>query len=80
MSVQSPCIDVCRMDANSGLCEGCLRTLDEIANWAAATDDAKHLILVAIAQRRTSLLPPLSHGDFLRSQKGGRGGFNGRKS
>ena len=72
MSVQSPCIDVCRMDAKSGLCEGCLRTVDEIAGWAAATDDARHLILAAIAQRRTSLLPPL--------QKGGWGGFNGRKS
>jgi predicted Fe-S protein YdhL (DUF1289 family) len=72
MSVKSPCIDVCRMDANSGLCEGCLRTLDEIAGWAAATDDAKRLVLAAIVQRRASPLPPL--------EKGGRGGFNGRKS
>jgi len=55
VSVPSPCIDVCRMDANSGLCEGCLRTLDEIAGWAAATDDAKHFILAAIAQRRAHL-------------------------
>ncbi len=73
MSIPSPCIDVCRMDANSGLCEGCLRTLDEIAGWAAATDDAKRLVLAAIAQRRATLPPPLSHGDFLRSQKGGPG-------
>ena len=29
----SPCISVCRMDAVSGLCEGCFRTLDEIAAW-----------------------------------------------
>lgn len=72
MSVPSPCIDVCRMDTASGLCEGCLRTLDEIAGWAAATDDAKRLVLAAIAQRRAASLPPL--------QKGGRGGFNGRKS
>ena len=72
MSVPSPCIDVCRMDANSGLCEGCLRTLDEIAGWAAATDDAKRLVLAAIAQRRKTFLPPLA--------KGGRGGFNSRQS
>jgi predicted Fe-S protein YdhL (DUF1289 family) len=70
MSVPSPCIDVCRMDPNSGLCEGCLRTLDEIAGWAAVTGDAKHLILAAIAQRRTSL-PPL--------QRGAGGDFSGRK-
>lgn len=68
----SPCIDVCRLDAASGLCQGCLRTVDEIANWAAATDDAKHLILAAIAQRRAAFLPPL--------EKGGRGGFNGGES
>lgn len=32
--VRSPCMSVCRMDAATGLCEGCLRTLDEIARWA----------------------------------------------
>ena len=65
MRVPSPCIDVCRMDANSGLCEGCLRTLDEIAGWATATDDAKHLILAAIAQRRVRLdaVPESLRGD-----------------
>jgi hydroxymethylglutaryl-CoA lyase len=72
MSVPSPCIDVCRMDAQSGLCEGCLRTVDEIAGWSTATDAQKTHILAAIAQRRASLLPPL--------QKGGRGGFNGGES
>ena len=36
--VPSPCISVCRMDASSGLCEGCLRTLDEIAAWGSASD------------------------------------------
>jgi len=55
MSVKSPCINVCRMDANSGLCEACLRTVDEIAGWAAANDDAKRLVLAAIAQRRARL-------------------------
>jgi predicted Fe-S protein YdhL (DUF1289 family) len=43
------------MDAKSGLCEGCLRTVDEIAGWAAATDETKSLILAAIAQRRARL-------------------------
>jgi len=72
VSVPSPCIDVCRMDAQSGLCEGCLRTVDEIAGWSTATDAQKTHILAAIAQRCASLLPPL--------QKGGRGGFNGGES
>lgn len=31
----SPCVSVCRMDDASGLCLGCLRSLAEIADWAA---------------------------------------------
>ena len=54
-SVPSPCIDVCRMDPASGLCEGCLRTIDEIAGWGSASDARKRLILAAIAQRRARI-------------------------
>lgn len=72
MSVPSPCINLCRMDAQSGLCEGCLRTVDEIAGWSIATDAQKTHILAAIAQRRAASPPPL--------EKGERGGFNSRKS
>jgi predicted Fe-S protein YdhL (DUF1289 family) len=32
--VRSPCMSVCRMDAASDLCEGCLRTLHEIGAWS----------------------------------------------
>ena len=62
MSLPSPCIDVCRMDKASGLCDGCLRTIDEIAAWAAATDEQQRLILAAIAARRASLSPPFGKG------------------
>lgn len=36
--VPSPCISVCQMDEQTGLCRGCYRTLDEIADWARLTD------------------------------------------
>ena len=39
--VASPCISVCVMDPATGLCCGCLRTLDEIARWSAIDDDAR---------------------------------------
>ena len=39
--VPSPCISVCRMDAATGLCEGCFRTLDEIAGWSRASEEDK---------------------------------------
>ena len=32
-AVKSPCIKVCQMDPQRGLCLGCARTLDEIARW-----------------------------------------------
>jgi hydroxymethylglutaryl-CoA lyase len=50
--VASPCINVCVMDAASGVCRGCLRTLDEIAAWGALDADAKRAVLAAIAERR----------------------------
>jgi uncharacterized protein len=34
--VPSPCINVCEMDQKSGLCRGCLRTIDEIVAWGSA--------------------------------------------
>nr|WP_052467579.1 DUF1289 domain-containing protein [Serpentinimonas raichei] len=38
-AVPSPCVGICRMDAPSGYCLGCWRTLDEIAHWSAANAD-----------------------------------------
>ena len=56
MSVPSPCISVCRMDAKSGLCEGCQRTLDEIAAWSVMDDADKQAVWDALPQRRESLV------------------------
>jgi len=50
--VQSPCVSICRIDPASGLCEGCQRTLDEIAAWGTLGDDAKRAIWAAIERRR----------------------------
>jgi len=50
--VPSPCINVCRMDPRSGLCEGCLRTIDEIAAWSQWPDTAKREVWQAIEARR----------------------------
>jgi predicted Fe-S protein YdhL (DUF1289 family) len=31
--IESPCVKICTLDAGSGLCLGCGRTIDEIARW-----------------------------------------------
>ena len=53
--VASPCISVCRLDADTGLCVGCLRTIDEIAAWGALDDDARRAIWTQIARRRARI-------------------------
>ncbi|HOF30153.1 MAG TPA: DUF1289 domain-containing protein [Burkholderiaceae bacterium] len=50
-NVPSPCVSVCRMDAVSGLCEGCLRTLDEIARWSTLPESSKRAVWTLIGQR-----------------------------
>ncbi len=56
LSPASPCINVCRMDAATGLCEGCLRTIDEIARWGTLTDSDKRAVLAALEVRRQAAL------------------------
>ena len=50
-TIPSPCIEVCRMNELTGLCEGCWRSLAEIVQWANADDGEKRLILARIEQR-----------------------------
>ena len=53
--VPSPCISVCRMHEPSGWCEGCLRTLDEIAVWSVLDDRQKRAVWKLLPQRRDAL-------------------------
>jgi predicted Fe-S protein YdhL (DUF1289 family) len=50
--VPSPCTSVCRMSPSTGLCEGCLRTLDEIAAWSRMEAHEKRAVWVLLEQRR----------------------------
>jgi predicted Fe-S protein YdhL (DUF1289 family) len=50
--VPSPCINVCNMNPHTRCCEGCWRTINEIAQWAGSSDAAKRDILDEIARRK----------------------------
>ena len=52
MTVPSPCNQVCTIDAATGWCDGCKRTIDEIAAWGALDDDAKRAVWAALPTRR----------------------------
>jgi iron complex transport system substrate-binding protein len=49
--VQSPCVGICRLDAN-GVCVGCWRSIAEIAAWSSAEDVARLRSLAAAEIRR----------------------------
>ncbi|MFG6449740.1 DUF1289 domain-containing protein [Roseateles sp. BYS180W] len=48
----SPCTGVCRIDPCTGWCEGCVRTLDEIAVWRTASSAQRQAILDDLLARQ----------------------------
>ncbi len=50
----SPCVHICLMDYEQGLCIGCHRTLDEITYWATYSSVRKHEVLAVVADRRAA--------------------------
>jgi hypothetical protein len=53
-AVPSPCISVCRIEPGSGWCEGCYRTIDEIARWGLLDDDEKLGVWAELKRRRAA--------------------------
>ena len=46
--------DQLRMDAASGYCEGCLRSLEEIASWSEYSAAEKRAVLALLPARKQS--------------------------
>ena len=53
--VPSPCINVCQMDPATGLCRGCLRTIDEIVAWGKSSDTDKRAVWAEIRRREAEI-------------------------
>lgn len=53
--VPSPCVSVCAMNPQTGLCEGCLRSLQEIGDWSRMSDEGKRQVWQRIQLRLSSL-------------------------
>lgn len=50
--IATPCIKVCVLDAASGLCRGCHRTLEEIADWSAMSDAERAAVIARLPARK----------------------------
>lgn len=55
--VKTPCIKVCVVDGESGLCLGCYRKLSEVAGWAKLSDDDRARIMDELPGRRSQIRP-----------------------
>jgi uncharacterized protein len=49
--VPSPCVSLCKMDADRLYCMGCMRTIPEIVAWSTADDDYKRGVWAEIRRR-----------------------------
>ena len=56
-AVRTPCIKVCIVDGESGLCMGCYRRLNEVAQWTRFTDAERETILAELPDRRRLIRP-----------------------
>jgi predicted Fe-S protein YdhL (DUF1289 family) len=55
--IKTPCIKVCVVDGESGLCMGCYRQLSEVAGWARLSDDERAAIMAELPARRSRIRP-----------------------
>lgn len=49
--IPSPCVNICSMDPHDGYCEGCRRTLDEIARWTIMDAAERDRIMAELKDR-----------------------------
>lgn len=56
--VSTPCIKVCAVSGQTGLCIGCGRTLAEIAAWGGMDEAQRRRIMAELPARLAALPPP----------------------
>lgn len=47
----SPCVRLCTLDPETGICVGCGRTLAEIGNWTRYSESERRNIMEALPAR-----------------------------
>ncbi len=49
--VDSPCVKVCVIHSESGLCMGCFRTTGEIAEWPTMEPETRKTLMTELPER-----------------------------
>jgi len=55
--IATPCIKVCIVDGESGLCLGCFRSLPEVGRWGRMSLDERTEVMAALPARRGRIRP-----------------------
>ena len=56
-AIATPCVKVCVVDGESGLCLGCYRQLSEVAGCSRLTDAERAAIMAELPSRRSRIRP-----------------------
>lgn len=67
--IASPCVSICVMDAPSGLCAGCYRTLAEIAGWIDFSPGQRRAIIGELSWRRKQHGPAIAERQCAHGQR-----------
>jgi uncharacterized protein len=54
-SLETPCINICMLDEQTGLCLGCGRSLREIGGWARMSDAERRAIMAELRGRKARM-------------------------
>lgn len=52
--IESPCVQICMIHPDTGLCIGCKRTRDEIGMWSRLTPEARRLVMTDLPTRQAA--------------------------
>lgn len=55
--VESPCVKLCVIEPESGLCMGCYRTRQEVASWSQMTPDLRKSLMAELPSRADQIKP-----------------------
>ncbi len=53
--METPCLNVCVINAETRLCEGCHRSIDEISSWAGLTSSERRRIMAELPGRNSKI-------------------------
>jgi hypothetical protein len=56
-NISTPCVKICVVDGESGLCLGCHRTLAEVAGWGSLDEPQRLAIMSELPARGVRIRP-----------------------